>query len=33
MSNSFFKRFKKEEEEIPVIEEEIHVFDVRIFWV
>lgn len=33
MSNSFFKRFKKEEEEIPVIEEETPVFDDRIFWV
>ena len=33
MSNSFFKRFKKEEEEPPEIEEEPPVWEDRIFWV
>ena len=33
MSNSFFKRFKKEEEEPPEIEEPTPVWEDRIFWV
>ena len=33
MSNSFLKRFKKQEEEAPIIEEKPPVWEDRIFWV